>query len=399
MSATGPAKTREKVAIPCAASGKGQPNSMRTSIARSDWPTDAHWARVLARAERLGEQERLAARNELARIYAVDGQGICAMDHQAVWSQSTWPGRFELLELGHAAAVEPPNRRFINRLRNAREHFGAAAELRARQMLRQSGAKVRPAPKGKSPGLAEFISTWASGAEAIVEVKALHQGTAIDQADRVVVATQQELQSFAGEISGFQGKVRWSDALMDAPPDDLAILFTTRFAMAQAKALAVAGQAGCVSLESIGTLELTPNAESRELRIDYGTYAPSNEAIFERLRRPLEKAVEQCATHAHLPGIAVLDVDACGLARNALSLLQSWAECQPQLGIIVLIEREHAAIASYGNVRLIGGPRADEVADVGDAFEYCEAGHLHYQPLCSPATPCESLFWLSRGAA
>jgi hypothetical protein len=371
---------------------------MRTSLARSDWPTDAHWGRVLARADRLSEQERLAARNELTRIYAIDGHGICAMEHQATWSQSTWPGRFELLELGHAAAVEPLNRRFINRLRNSREHFGAAAELRARQMLRRSGAKVRPAPKGQGPGLAEFSTSWVTGAEAIVEVKALRQGAALDEADRVVVATQQELQCFATKINGFQGKMRWSDALLDAPPDDLAIFFTTRFAMERAMALAVAGRAGSVPLEGIGTLELTPNADSRELRIDYGTYAPSNEAIFERLLRPLEKAMEQCATHAQLPGIVVLDVDACGLARNALDLLQAWAELQTQLGVVILLEREHAPIASYGNVRLIGGPRADEVADVGNAFEYCEAGHLHYQPLCSPATPCESLFWLSRHA-
>ena len=99
--------------------------------------------------------------------------------------------------------------------------------------------------------------------------------------------------------------------------------------------------------------------------------------------------------HPHLAGIAVLDVDACAVARNGLALLEEWAAHQPQLGVFVVIEREHASTASYGNVRLIGGPRVNDVAEVGGAFEYCEAGHLHYQPLCSPATPCESVFWLS----
>jgi hypothetical protein len=347
----------------------------------------------------LSEQERCAAQNALARMYMVDGRGVCAIEHQAAWSQLTWPGRFELLELGHAAAIEPPNSRFINRLRNASEHFGAAAELRARQMIGYSGARVRSAPTGKGPGVADFISNWPSGAEAIVEVKAVQQGAAMNQADRVVVGTQQELSQLCCEIPGFRGKLHWTNALLDAPPDDMTIFFATRSAVTQAKALAAAGRACRVSIEGIATLELTPDADCQQLCIEYGTYAPSNEAIFARLRSPLEKAMEQFATHPHLPGIAVLDVDACGVARNGLALLEAWAAHQPQLGVIVVIEREHASTASYGNVRLIGGPRVNDVVDVRSAFEYCEAGHLHYQPLCSPATPCESLFWLSRRVA
>lgn len=367
---------------------------MFTSVAAPDWPADPYWMELLSRADRLSEQDRFAARRELARIYTVDGRGIHDMGHQVTWSQSTWPGRFELLEQGHAAAAHPLSSHFINRLRNVHEHFGAAAELRARQMLRHSGAVVRPAPKGKIRGLAEFIAHWPSGAEAIIEVKALQQGAAMNEADRVVGRTLEELAHLGREIRGFQGKLQWSDALIGTPPDDLAIVLATHFAIAQAKTLARTGRACSVSLEGIGTLELTPHADNQELRMEYGTYAPSNEAVFDRLRRPLEKAMDQFATHPHLPGIAVVDVDACGLARNGLSLVEVWAACQPQLGVIVVIEREHTSVASYGNVRLIGGPRVNEVADVGGAFEYCEAGHLHYQPLCSPPTPCESLFWL-----
>jgi hypothetical protein len=35
------------------------------------------------------------------------------------------------------------------------------------------------------------------------------------------------------------------------------------------------------------------------------------------------------------------------------------------------------------------------VEEIADAFDVCSAGHVHYQPLCTPASPCESAFWLS----
>ncbi len=369
---------------------------MHASIARPNWPTDVHWPQVLSRADRLSVRQRAAAHAAVARVYTVAGQSICAMEHQVTWRQSTWPGRLELLEQGHAAACEALSRRFIDRLRHPREHFGAAAELNARQMVRYSGATLSRAPKGKVPGLAEFLARWASGAEAIVEVKALRQGDAMNEADRVVVEAQHLLQRLARDVAGFRGRLEWAPALINAPPDGPAILVAVHFAIARAKAPVHAGRECCIPVDGIGMLHLIPDAGGPELRLDYGTYAPSNEAIYERLRRPAEKAMKQIATHPQLPGIIVLDVDACGLARNGLDLLETWAAGQPQLGVIIVIEREHAATASYGNVRFLHGPRVSEVAEVGSAFECCDAGHLHYQPLCTPATPCESLFWLSR---
>lgn len=324
----------------------------------------------------------------------VDGKAICEHEHQVSWSQATWPGRFELLELGHAAATQLPKRQFIDRLRNADGYLGAAAELRARHMLRMSGAKVRAAKNGQGPGLAEFLCRWPSRAEAIVEVKSFHQGKALERANNIVVTTQQELAYLDNEVSGFRGKLTWSNDLFDAPLDDLAILFTTRRAIERAKELASRTRSGHVVLEGIGILDMTRDTNAQTFRVEYGGYAPSKESTFKRLHVSLDKAMRQCATHPNLPAIVVLDVDAFGLARNALGLVEAWAAEQPQLGVIVIIEREHAPNASYGNVRLIGGRRAEEVADLCSAFEFCEEGHLHYQPLCSPGAPCESLFWL-----
>jgi len=231
-------------------------------------------------------------------------------------------------------------------------------------------------------------------------VKAIRQGDAMNDADRVVLEAQQLLIRLAREVRGFRGRLEWNRALINAPPDDSAIPIAVHFAIARAKAPVHTGRECRIPIEDVGTLHLVPDGDCHELCLDYGTYGPSDEAIFERLVRPAEKAVnKQMATHPHLPGILVLDVDACGLARNGLDLLAAWAARQPQLGVIIVIEREYAAAASYVNVRFLHGPRVREVADVGRAFEYCDAGHLHYQPLCTPASPCESLFWLSRRVA
>src|ERR1019366_1580133 len=134
-----------------------------------------------------------------------------------------WAGRLALLEQGHAAAVEQPSRRFIHRLRHPREHFGAVAELLVRQMIRRSGAHVRPAPKGAGRGLAEFIADWPSGVRAIVEVKAQLQGDAMKAADKVVAHTHYLLAGLAREVPGCAGRLEWEPALIDTPRDEVAV--------------------------------------------------------------------------------------------------------------------------------------------------------------------------------
>jgi hypothetical protein len=253
---------------------------------------------------------------------------------------------------------------------------------------------VRPAPKGKGEGLAEFIAEWLSGAKAIIEVKALQQADAIKAVEQVVMAAQHLLIRLGREVPGCRGRLEWASTLLDAPPDEAAVIVAVQFAIARAKALVAAGQPCVIPIEGVATMHLVPHASCTELRLEYGGYAPTPEATFERMRRAADKAIAQMATHIHLPGILVLDVDACGFARNALHLLQEWAWMQPQLAVIIVIERELASRAAYGNVCLVDGFRFSEVADVIAAFEYCERGHLHYQPICSLATPCESHFAL-----
>ncbi len=97
--------------------------------------------------------------------------------------------------------------------------------------------------------------------------------------------------------------------------------------------------------------------------------------------------------HPHLPGILILDTDADGLARNGLDQLQQrWVDRKPQVGAVLVLEREYSAERAYGNVRLLPGPRIEEVSELLYALERCEAGHLHYQPVSSPETPCPAMF-------
>jgi hypothetical protein len=86
------------------------------------------------------------------------------------------------------------------------------------------------------------------------------------------------------------------------------------------------------------------------------------------------------------------------MARNGLSHLTAWARQQHQLGVVIVLEREHSNRATYTHVRCLPGPRVLEVQEVADAFEACDQGHVHYAPICTLASPCPCHFWLSRAA-
>src|ERR1019366_6474760 len=98
-----------------------------------------------------------------------------------------YAGRRVLLELADAAARRTPGKELVGRLRNARQHFGAAAELRAIGMFLRAGA-VLETPKKKKNGvrLPEFVARLPSGSGAVVEVKALRQSDEMREMDRVV---------------------------------------------------------------------------------------------------------------------------------------------------------------------------------------------------------------------
>ncbi len=367
-------------------------------LIRPEWLDDDGWLQVYASADRLSSADTDAAHLQMERIHTPEWTESCEPDHPIVWEQITFAGRRVLLELAYVAAFRPPGTEMIGRLRNARGRFGAAAELRGLGMIMRSGAVLERVRKKRNARLPECIARFPSGRRAVVEVKAIRESAWMREMDRVVPHTHFMFARLAGEVPGFRGHLEWSDAVRKLPPDDAAILVAVQFAVARAKTVCQVERDHSVPAAGLGTLHLTPDASCPSLTMSYGTYSPSDEAIFERLRRRTDEAMKQLAVHPELPGIIVLDIDAFGVARNGLSLLAEWARAQPQLGVVIVVEREHSATVTYGNVLFLLGPRADEVNEVENAFEVCDQNHIHYMAVSSPESPCPCHFWLSRVA-
>jgi hypothetical protein len=116
-----------------------------------------------------------------------------------------------------------------------------------------------------------------------------------------------------------------------------------------------------------------------------------------RVRRLLNKAVRQI-DEAGLPGVIILDLQRDHLARNAIGFWAQWAQRKQSLAALLVISRSSSASDGrmYGEIDVLPGPRVDATEDVlSDMLSICTDGHLHYNPLSTPSTPCPCT-WLPR---
>jgi hypothetical protein len=360
-----------------------------------DWLSEPSWQEVAVAADRLTPVQIEAALAKLGEWFAASWVKDCTLRHPVAGKQLTYVGRLSLLELAHSAVVAGADESFSTRLRDAEQFLGADAELRTMLLLKLSGAELERAPQGIGPRLSEFVAKWRSGARTVVEVKAVRMSNEVELAERLTSQAVFALGAAAGDLPGFTGRVEWNeDALFGAPPSVATLEKEVAESLASAKSMAQSLSEFSVALGAIGTLWLKANSSILSLEVAYDGYAPTAGGIFRRVRRRCNDALQQLATHPTLPGLIILDIDADGLARNGLSLLARWAAAKPQLGAVLVVAREYSARRSYGHVCVLPGPRLNELADVLVALESCEAGHLHFQPLCARESPCPALFAL-----
>jgi len=357
------------------------------------WLSDPAWEEVAAAADRLSRVEVQAALAKLREWFPPSWSENCPIEHGVAGKQFTYVGRLSLLELGHAAVVADADESFTARLRDSKEYLGADAELRAMLLLKLSGAELERAPQGIGPRLSEFIAKWRSGSQAVVEVKAIRTSDEVEVAERLTAEVIFALMANASELPGFTGRVEWNeDVLFGSPPDIASVKKDAEESMAAAKALALSLPEFSVGLGAMGTLRLKSSSTATRLDFSCEAYAPTAAGIFYRIRRRCNGAVRQLATHPTLPGILILDIDADGLARNGLPQLARWATNKPQLGAVFVVAREYSVRRSHGHVCLLPGPRFDELTEALTPFERCDAGHLHFQPVCALECPCPTHF-------
>lgn len=366
---------------------------------RTDWklnPTwllEPSWEEVAAAADGLTPVEVQAALAKLREWFHASWADDCTLKHQVAGKQLTYVGRLSLLELGHAAVVADADDSFSARLRDSEQYLGADAELRAMLLLKLGGAALEREPQGTGSRRSEFIAKWRSGTRAVVEVKAVRTSDEVEVAERLVTQAIFALAAGAIELPGFTGRVEWNDdVLFGSPPDVASVKKDVEDSIAAAKVLAQSLPEFTVPIGAIGKLRLTSNSPTPTLQVSYDGYAPTAAGIFRRIRRRCNDAMQQLATHPTLPGLIILDIDADGLARNGLPQLARWANSKPQLGAVLVVEREYNARRSHGHVGVLRGPRFDEVTDALTSLERCEAGHLHFQPVCALESPCPAHF-------
>jgi hypothetical protein len=359
------------------------------------WLDEPSWPEVLARATKLTEAERVQALEWLKKVFDLSWSTGRTLAHGVTHKQFTYPGRLSLLELGRAAALTGVDDSFLGRLRDPGEYFGADAELRAALLLMSGGAVLEREKAGDGSRLSEYVARWPSGEAAIVEVKAVRMSDKVQAAERLTTQCVFALMGRADELPGYQGQLAWNEdalfkSLQDTPVE--VVLSEINMAFDRLKDHIGDGPRSPFDwpLGSIGSLRLALKQSAPALDLAFDGYAPSAEVIFRRLRRRCNDALQQLATHPHLPGLIILDADADGLARNGLRQLAGWARQKPQLGAVLVTEREYGAEQSYTHVCVLPGPRLGDVVYALAALEECDKGHLHFQPLTELTKPCSA---------
>jgi hypothetical protein len=378
-----------------------------TGIPLEDEWANTGWEGPLALADRLTARQQAAALEALRSVFPRSlAPGLRRDRHPVVASQMTTAGRLGLLEIGLAIAAVPAGSEEIQRLRDADQYEGVVGELRVGLMFKRAGGKLRR-PAAVGPHRCEYIVAFDDGAQLAIEVKTANE------AERELEGTcvsYELLMALMERLAWIERFVPHARATFDFDPTILELssrrdVGRDRFNQAVRDVVgrvwdALESGAGIrtVDLGGVGRLEIADEPSIAGVQFSAKGPISSPDEIERRLRRNyLAKASKQTRASA-LPGIVVLDVQRNMSARNALDLLAGWAQRQESLAALLLIDRSTVAGDQRlcGAVDILPGPRFDaaEVA-LASALETCADQHLHYNPLCTPSTPCP-FEWLPR---
>lgn len=372
-----------------------------------EW-TRASWDRVLEAADRLDPDAATAALSVLRGIFPPEWTDSGEADAHPLAMEQHWhAGRLELLELGIAIAVlelEPDD---LHRLRHHAEYQGVAAELRARLLLHRAGATLAPPT---APGKrCEWIAHWPNGVQLAVEVKLPHTSDFTRATYGVMGAVAHELaiqtSAVADRLPEVRATVHFGPGWRQVAAAGAISTQLLRAHVAEVAACVI-GAAGSMSpfgrhdMGALGALEITSAPGAPRLVIDGFGEETDPRRIARRLTRGgvLAKAAKQIE-NAGVPGVVVLDIQHDAFSRNAFIELRRWLERKPTVGAILMLDRTVMADGKlYGTVDVVPGPSFEAVAPVLIGLDICTAGHLHYNPLCSPSDPCP-MTWLPSLAA
>jgi hypothetical protein len=376
---------------------------------KPNWVDDPYWEQPLAAVDRVTAHGVLLARGALREVFPQSlTHELVASAHPVVAEQFTYVGRLRLLELGLAIALAGAEDAEVDRLRKAAEFDGVAAELRASLMLVRAGARLER-PIG-APGrmLCERLATFPGGERLSLEAKLpdeserdLHlvrvESTLIGELMQRFEWLQTHVSAaratfhFAPEISellGSEGATDRRNAAIEQAVERV------RAAVSEGSPFTT------IELGVLGTLAIRPEAALQNLQFDaFGPPMDARRTKRRLTRNLLSKAANQ-VSETGLPGVIILDLRRDYAAINAVGLLDRWAMQRPSLAAILVVDSTVMATDGrmYGNVDVVPGPRFSEVSTVlAGAFDSCSSGHVHYNPLCTPSSPCP-LAWLARVA-
>lgn len=366
--------------------------------------TDECWDTAASLADRLSPRSVERARTVLRAVFpqALTDM-LVQMDHPVVAKQLTYPGRGHLLELGVAVGTLHKQLQDVKRLRNADEYESVASEYRAGLMFRRAGAVLECPSHEPGRARCEFVAKFPDGYRLAIEVKL----PKVSDVQCCVMRVQHEL------LIKLIDRFHWLSAMSPsarahfcfAPNvmelidqhavDHLKLSCWVDDAVLRATDSIRRGPLfGTIDLGRVGLLQF--HKEAGLAGIQFSASGPPQDAkkrSRQLQRNLLNKAAKQ-TTEAQFPGVIVLDTERDGLIKNTLTFLQDWANRQPSLAAVLMIERDVIANRMYGNVDIVFGPRFDEAMPaLSTLFDVCEKGHLHYNPLSSLVTPCPCV-WL-----
>lgn len=372
-----------------------------------DW-TERCWEAPLAAADRLTPQLRGISCAALRSVFPpslVDT--LRAARHPIVAHQFTVAGRLGLLELGLAVASLPAADDDIHRLRDPGEFEGAAAELRGGLMLQIAGGRLQRPPHIPERQRCEYIAEFPGGHRLALEVKCPNQGDEERDVERVssdfFMEFMHRFRWLSPALPPGRATIHLAPSLLDlqlgdrTAVDSLRVRQVVEDAAERIMEALRTGFTPTISLGSIGTLEIRPDPLMNGVFLDARGPDVSARDLALRVRRLLNKAVRQIY-EAHLPGLIILDLQRDHLARNAIGFWAQWAQRKQSVAAVLVISRSCSATDGrmYGEVDVLPGPRLSAVEKVlSDVLTVCADGHLHYNPLSTPSTPCPCT-WLRR---
>lgn len=329
------------------------------------------------------------------------------IDHPLPYTQLTWGGRLDLLEVANALATIGGDAGLIGRLRRRDHHEGAVAELLAGLFLVDCGATLATAPPSPATGArCEWIAQTSHGARFAIEVKrperADHHKDVLRVETHLHLALMQALAPALDPRPDLYATVRfarsaWAIGNRLAIDDGRSEALCADAAARVAAALADGATPSAVDLGAIGSLVLeAATGGPRTLGADLTQ--PDVRTLYLHARRSLNDAYRQVQGRG-IAGVIFLDLDGDGLVANALPRLARWADDKADLGAVVLVDRTAIERGFQTTMTVLPGPRIDGAWTLLAAgLSTCDRGHLHYSASCSLPAPCP-FTWLPRAVA